>query len=485
MKRIILPISLFLIWLSLTIFITSITLAQSPGNTPKDSSDARSRPQQKKQAPKDKTSISEDEDSMSGIVEWQVVLRDDNGNLELPARYRTWWYLRLDGCNPNRESKLHIVGDGFQGGTIVLPVYSYDRKTWHRLRPENIERGAEEKGLYNYTVKKRFEASTVWLARYYPYPFSRLRKFLESKKESPYLKVEEIGKSAHGRPMLMATITDPNVPDENKKRVWIHARTHPSETPSSYIVEGLIEYLLSDCNINCKEADLSKLIFNIVPVLNVDGVVEGNARVTPDSSYDLERMWFREKDDPMRLRDTCPPEVKAVHSTISKLFKKGPDFFIALNLHSKNAPPDWMPFIYTNFHRKNKEYGAEGDTMFVRQLAFVKILNDLYPCGDSLRLRPSFERQVPMEKKVFPEVWWWMNFKDRVMAATFELTTGFDGCYEEWATREDHKKLGESLAKAVRKFYDYYVVKVWDRYDTPETDIEKLLNFYMGNRAKK
>lgn len=51
-------------------------------------------------------------------------------------------------------------------------------------------------------------------------------------------------------------------------------RVHPGETVSSFMIEGIIDYLLSDEAHSLRE----KFIFKIIPLLNPDGVVHGNYR---------------------------------------------------------------------------------------------------------------------------------------------------------------------------------------------------------------
>jgi|GEM_PF-1084687 len=426
-----------------------------------------------------RTNISDPEDdSMSGMLEWKIILRDDNCNLELPSRYRNWWYIRLDGVNNNVPTTLNIEGDGFPGKSVVIPVYSYDRINWHRLSPEEIVNTSTKDNYFNYSIQKIFDSSsTVWLARYYPYSLSRLEKFLKTLDKNPYARVEKIGNSTQGNPINMVTITDFKVDDKNKKRIWIHARTHPSETGSSFVVEGLIKHLVSDCNAACKEADLTKLIFHIVPMVNPDGVAMGNARVTPDNSLDLERTWMKSSNNFDLVEDT-PPETKAIHSTIVRLAKKGPEFIIALNIHSKNAYPNWRNFLYTNFKDSKPEYGEQGDSLFKKQLDFAKILTSYY-CGDTINVRDSEESGKLTEKKHFPEMWWWLNFKDSVMAVTLETVTGQNGCFEEWITYQDQLLLGESLAKACGIYYKYYISKDYFKYQRRSDDIEDLMKFYI------
>jgi len=56
-----------------------------------------------------------------------------------------------------------------------------------------------------------------------------------------------------------------------KKIVFISARVHPGEVISSYILDGIIEYLLRNDDIRSKYLR-DKYVFKIIPMLNPDGV---------------------------------------------------------------------------------------------------------------------------------------------------------------------------------------------------------------------
>lgn len=51
---------------------------------------------------------------------------------------------------------------------------------------------------------------------------------------------------------------------------------HPGETNSSFIVEGILDFLVSDAPEAVALRD--KYVFKIVPMLNPDGVIIGNYR---------------------------------------------------------------------------------------------------------------------------------------------------------------------------------------------------------------
>jgi murein tripeptide amidase MpaA len=63
---------------------------------------------------------------------------------------------------------------------------------------------------------------------------------------------------------------------KGKKVVWIIARQHPGEVTSSFMIEGMINYLVSDH----RGAEYLKdnVVFKIIPMINPDGVIHGNSR---------------------------------------------------------------------------------------------------------------------------------------------------------------------------------------------------------------
>lgn len=75
---------------------------------------------------------------------------------------------------------------------------------------------------------------------------------------------------------------------KHKKGIVITGRVHPGESNSSFVVEGIINFLLS----NCKEAVhlRNNFVFKILPMINPDGVVYGNYRCSL-LGVDLNRRW--------------------------------------------------------------------------------------------------------------------------------------------------------------------------------------------------
>lgn len=78
---------------------------------------------------------------------------------------------------------------------------------------------------------------------------------------------------------------------KESKIVWILGRQHPVETTSSYMIEGIINYLLGSMA-SASETDCfyQNYIFKIVPMVNPDGVIHGNTRAEL-TGIDPNRAW--------------------------------------------------------------------------------------------------------------------------------------------------------------------------------------------------
>ena len=74
----------------------------------------------------------------------------------------------------------------------------------------------------------------------------------------------------------------------DRKCVVVSSRVHPGESNSSFIMEGFLEFIVS----NEKEARVLRdvYVFKVVPMLNPDGVIVGNYRCSL-SGLDLNRQW--------------------------------------------------------------------------------------------------------------------------------------------------------------------------------------------------
>ncbi|MCI4626947.1 MAG: M14-type cytosolic carboxypeptidase [Candidatus Magnetoovum sp. WYHC-5] len=371
-------------------------------------------------------------------TQWYYYINGDNNNESLPANWRNWWYVYLNGVPVDREISFTVYNGGWP--LYYMPVYSYDEVNWYRLDESEV---SELEG-YTWHILKKFEKPAVWLARFYPYSTNDLNKYLTKIKSNVNVRLSAIGKTRQNHPICMITITDFTNPDVNKKRVWIHARTHPGETPPSFLLEGLIDYLLA--NTTDSKTALSKLIFTIVPMQNVDGVMAGNYRSNTDGD-NLEVMWYYDPYNPSQIDAGSPLEVVALHETIQRLISSGPQFTIALNLHSANTSANRHAFFITHFGPTTRGYSDMESSLWRKQVKFMN--NVAYYYGAQFIEPPARDGGRDFLNREYPEKWWWASQKDSVMAITMETTYGRAGNRHNWITPQDLYELGIATAKAI------------------------------------
>ena len=169
----------------------------------------------------------------------------------------------------------------------------------------------------------------IYFAYCYPYSFTQLDLYLSSLNHyKDILRFDEIGKSLEGNTLHMLIITNFNDSfDElaNKKAIIFTGRVHPGESNGSYVVQGVIEFLLSNDPI---AKNLRKnFIFKIVPMLNPDGVIRGNFRMNI-LGKDLNRMW----EDP--IENICPTIYNSLKMIRKTLDSRDIYFFCDFHGHS-------------------------------------------------------------------------------------------------------------------------------------------------------
>ena len=115
--------------------------------------------------------------------------------------------------------------------------------------------------------------------------------------------------------------------------IFLTARVHAGETVGSFKMKGLIDFLLSDDS----EAEIlrNNFIFKIVPMLNPDGVINGNYRCSL-AGCDLNRRW----NNPSRILHPTIFHTKRLVKSFA--YQRRLAFFCDFHGHSKKL----NSFIY-------------------------------------------------------------------------------------------------------------------------------------------
>jgi murein tripeptide amidase MpaA len=162
---------------------------------------------------------------------------------------------------------------------------------WHRAGTE-IKYYASKKKLLTqstllftltFTIESYHDNDTMFFAHCYPYTYSDCMIMMKRVCTPLYLKDRirrtDLCKTKAGNNVELLIITNFTSNQDSiaeRKCIIISSRVHPGESNASFILEGFLEFIVS----NEKEAKALRdiFVFKIIPMLNPDGVVVGNYR---------------------------------------------------------------------------------------------------------------------------------------------------------------------------------------------------------------
>lgn len=261
-----------------------------------------------------------------------------------------------------------------------------------------------------------------------PYTFTDLQMHFQALENSPnracYLTKELLCYTLLENPCDILTITSTkSTKGIQKKGVIFTARVHPGETVGSWMIKGVIDFLLSEDKIAEQLRD--NYVFKIVPMLNPDGVIQGNYR-SSIMGYDLNRRYL------------CPS--KTFHSTIFYVKRMAKQF-------SKEYP--LVLYCDLHGHSKNKKvfmYGNTDDENPSQYRIFPFIMSKVYPYFSF----KSSRFNVHKSKLSTARVTMW---KELGIPSIFTIEASFFGTNEKkddpHFEAKDYMEMGKAMCKAL------------------------------------
>lgn len=237
------------------------------------------------------------------------------------------------------------------------------------------------------------------------YGYDSLRADLALWAGNANARVDSFGASARGRALWMVTVSDSTdsldgVEGRNgpKRRVMVHARTHPWEVQAFHVGREMLRFLLDSTEVS--RSLRRDYIFHFVPQYNPDGV-EMELERTNANGVDLESNWDNASPQ---------PEVLALKGLFQS-FMVGPiPVDVALNLHSDQ---------YNG--KRFFVYHVEAGTSWVyteQEKTFIAGVQSHFPGGiQNWDFLTSWASGAATR---YPEGFWWTNYKENVLALTYE-----------------------------------------------------------------
>jgi hypothetical protein len=362
-----------------------------------------------------------------GETEFRVHVRgqqDERGR----NRAATWYCFRMDHVQ-GRELTITLtdfVGEynDVPGSTPmndkIRPALSEDGKLWGHavdMTWDNVKKEA--------TVRLKPKRDSIWLATQAMYPYSRFVELVDEIGQSPYVRIETIGKSVQGRDLTLITVTDFATPDTGKKTIWLQARQHAWEGGTSYVAEGALRFAVSDAPEAKKIRAENVCIFT--PMVAVDGCAIGLPRFNVHG-YDPNRHW-----DEVDLRDKryleMMPEVWYFKKAILSHVARGGRIDLMLNMH-------------------NTETGEYVATQADDSQSLAK-MNVMY---DRLLASTSFDPSPPQKLRTSERASGntnWLYQEARIPVMLMEQRIGFSTKLNHWPRVSDRLEFGPALLQAM------------------------------------
>ncbi|KAH0628223.1 hypothetical protein JD844_009097 [Phrynosoma platyrhinos] len=320
--------------------------------------------------------------------EYDLILNSDiNSN-----HYHQWFYFEVSGMRTGIAYRFNIINcektnSQFNYGMQPL-MYSVQealsgRPWWIRVgtdicyyknhfsRSSIAAGGQKGKSYYTitFTVTFQHKDDVCYFAYHYPYTYSALMMHLQKLESTHnpqqiYFRQDTLCETLSGNNCPIVTVTA--MPESNyyehicqfrnRPYIFLSARVHPGETNASWVMKGTLEYLMS--NNSTAQSLRESYIFKIVPMLNPDGVINGNHRCSL-SGEDLNRQWQNPNAD--------------LHPTI----------YHAKGLLQYLAAIKRLPLVFCDYHGHSRKknvfmYGCSiKETMWHTSAASCDLVEDL------------------------------------------------------------------------------------------------------------
>ncbi|KAL1505914.1 hypothetical protein ABEB36_005363 [Hypothenemus hampei] len=262
-------------------------------------------------------------------AEFNIWTKPDCHGTEYENGNRTWFHFGIKAPSPGLLVKLNLVDLNRQGKMYsqgMAPVYRIvpGKPKWDRIQDKPSYSLSDD--IFTLSFKYRTPEnldSCTYFAFTYPFSYSDLQKMLVNidtkflsiqpiSEDDIYYVRETVCQSLEGRNIDLITVSsfhgikmeredrlanlfphkDVARPHKfvGKKVIFISARVHPGETPSSFVFNGILNFLLNRDDLQAQILR-KNYVFKLIPFLNPDGVAKGHYR-TDTRGVNLNRVYL-------------------------------------------------------------------------------------------------------------------------------------------------------------------------------------------------
>ncbi|XP_015471318.1 cytosolic carboxypeptidase-like protein 5 isoform X2 [Parus major] len=318
--------------------------------------------------------------------EFNVWTQPDCAHTEYENGNRSWFYFSVRGGAPGKLIKLHILNmnkqsrlyaQGMTPFVRTLPV----RPRWERIRQRPSFQVVETQFVLSFVHRfLEHRGATTYFAFCYPFSYTECQdmlaqldgRFQDCRHMSPSSPLDSVYyhrellchsldkqrvdlltiTSCHGmqekrEPRLDKLFPDTSTPRPHcftgKRVFFLSSRVHPGETPSSFVFNGFLDFILREED---PRAQMLRrmFVFKLIPMLNPDGVVRGHYR-TDSRGVNLNRQYLH-PDAELHPAVYGAKAILLYHHIHSRVLPGSPDWrtfvsplsTISLSIKSPNCP---------------------------------------------------------------------------------------------------------------------------------------------------
>ncbi|XP_034018660.1 cytosolic carboxypeptidase-like protein 5 isoform X2 [Thalassophryne amazonica] len=271
--------------------------------------------------------------NFSPDYEFNVWTQPDCANTEHENGNRSWFFFSVRGAAPAKMLKINVMNMNKQSklysqGMAPLVRTLPGKNRWERIRDRPTFEIVDNQFILSFTHRLSEVRGTItYFSFSYPFSYTECQEMLQrlddsypnaaqlsssSAPASVYYHRELLCNSIDGNRVDLLTVTNCNGMQEEReprlpklfpdtstprphrfsgKRVFfLSSRVHPGETPSSFVFNGFLSFILRRDDPRA-HALRNLFVFKLIPMLNPDGVVRGHYR-TDSRGVNLNRQYL-------------------------------------------------------------------------------------------------------------------------------------------------------------------------------------------------
>ncbi|XP_070781950.1 cytosolic carboxypeptidase-like protein 5 isoform X2 [Enoplosus armatus] len=265
--------------------------------------------------------------------EFNVWTQPDCAGTEHENGNRSWFYFSVRGAAPGKILKINVMNMNnqrklYSQGMAPLVRTLPGKNRWERVRDRPTSEIVDNQFILSFTHRLlEVRGATTYFSFCFPFSYAECQEMLQqldgsypnaaqvgpsSAPGSVYYHRELLCDSLDGNRVDLLTVTNCNGMQEEReprlpklfpdaktprphrfsgKRVFfLSSRVHPGETPSSFVFNGFLNFILRKDDPRA-HALRNIFVFKLIPMLNPDGVVRGHYR-TDSRGVNLNRQYL-------------------------------------------------------------------------------------------------------------------------------------------------------------------------------------------------